>query len=206
MKSLGAKPLALPSPVWVIGSYNSDQRPNIMVVSWGGICCTTPPCVAISMRKTRSTYSNIIEHNAFTINIPSRRHLVETDFAGIVSGINSDKFSTTGLTAVKSSVVDAPFVKEFSLIMECRLIHTFDIGSHTQFIAQILDVKADEAVLGKNGLPTAEKVNPIISSSSDRAYYALGDYLDRACSPGMTLLDNSACEKALDDVPDRSIN
>ncbi len=198
--SLGAKPLALPSPVWVIGSYNSDQRPNIMVVSWGGICCTTPPCVAISMQKTRSTYTNIIEHNAFTISIPSRRHLVETDYAGIVSGINTDKFAATGLTAVRSAIVNAPYVKEFPLILECELLHTIDIGSHTQFIAHILDAKADEAVLGKNGLPTAEKVNPIISSSSDRAYYALGEYLERAYSPGMVLLDNSAYEKAPDAI------
>ena len=188
--SLGAKPLALPSPVWVIGSYNSDQRPNIMVVSWGGICCTTPPCVAISMQKTRSTYTNIIEHNAFTISIPSRQHLVETDYAGIVSGINTDKFAATELTAVRSAIVNAPYVQEFPLILECELLHTIDIGSHTQFIARILDVKADEAVLGKNGLPTAEKVNPLISSSSDRAYYALGDYVERAYSPGMILLED----------------
>jgi flavin reductase (DIM6/NTAB) family NADH-FMN oxidoreductase RutF len=191
-RSLGAKPLALPSPVWVIGSYNSALRPNVMVISWGGICCTTPPCVAISLQKTRSTYANIIEHSAFTINIPSRRHLAETDYVGIVSGINTDKFSATGLTAVKSKVVNAPYVKEFPLIMECELIHTINIGSHTQFIAQILDVKADEAVLGKNGLPTADKVNPIISSASDRAYYALGEYLERAYSPGISLLDNTA--------------
>lgn len=188
--SLGAKPLALPSPVWVIGSYNSDQRPNIMVVSWGGICCTTPPCVAISMQKTRSTYTNIIEHNAFTISIPSRQHLVETDYAGIVSGINTDKFAATELTAVRSAIVNAPYVKEFPLILECELLHTIDIGSHTQFIARIRDVKADEAVLGKNGLPTAEKVNPLISSASDRAYYALGDYVERAYSPGMILLED----------------
>ncbi|MDD2849029.1 MAG: flavin reductase family protein [Desulfuromonadaceae bacterium] len=204
-KSLGAKPLALPSPVWVIGSYNSAQRPNIMVISWGGICCTTPPCVAISIQKTRSTYANIIEHNAFTINIPSRRHLAETDYAGIVSGINTDKFSVTGLTAVKSEMVNAPYVKEFPLIMECELLHTIDIGSHTQFIAQICDVKADEAVLGKNGMPTADKVNPIISSASERAYYALGDYLERAYSPGMVLLGNPTDKKTLDAItPDET--
>ena len=201
-RSLGAKPLALPSPVWVIGSYNSSQRPNIMVISWGGICCTNPPCVAISIRKSRSTYANIMEHSAFTINIPSSRHLVETDFIGIVSGANSDKFSVTGLTAVKSGIVNDPYVKEFPLVMECELLHTIDIGSHTQFIAQIIDVKADESVLGKDGLPAAEKVNPIISSASDKAYYALGEYLEQAHSPGMALLDDSACKKTPDSIPD----
>jgi len=188
-QSLGAKPLALPSPVWVIGTYSSDGQPNIMVVSWGGICCTAPPCVAISLRKTRLTYTNIIESNAFTLNVPSQQYLVETDYLGMVSGIDADKFSVTGLTAVRSEMVNAPYVKEFPLVMECRVLQSIDIGSHTQFIGQIVDVKSDDAVLGNNGLPVAEKVNPLISSACDRAYYALGDRLQQAYSPGMSLLN-----------------
>lgn len=196
-RSLGAKPLALPSPVWVVGSYDSTGQPNIMVLSWGGTCCTTPPCVAIAVQHTRSTHANIIERKAFTINIPSRRYLIETDYTGIVSGTNVDKFSATGLTAIKSERVNAPYVEEFPLVMECRLLHAIDIGSHTQFIGQILDVKADEVVLGENGLPVAEKVDPIISSASDRAYYALGDYLEQAYSPGMALTDETGHESII---------
>lgn len=194
-KSLGAKALALPSPVWVVGSYGPDGQPNIMVVSWGGICCTTPPCVGISLRKTRLTYANIIERNAFTINVPSKRYLVETDYVGSVTGLNADKFSVTGLTAVKSEIVDAPYVNEFPLVMECKLLHVIDIGSHTQFIGQILDVKADEMVLGENGLPVAEKIYPIISSASDRAYYSLGEYLEHAHTPGRLLLESDSCAR-----------
>jgi flavin reductase (DIM6/NTAB) family NADH-FMN oxidoreductase RutF len=188
-KSLGAKPLALPSPVWVVGSYGTDGQPNIMVVAWGGICSAEPPCVAISVQQSRLTYTNIMECKAFTINIPSRQHLVQTDYIGIVSGKNADKFSVAGLTPVRSQVVNAPYVQEFPVVLECKLLHTMELGLHTQFIGQILDVKADEIVLGNNGLPVTAKVNPIISSAPDRAYYALGEYLKQAYSAGLTLVD-----------------
>jgi len=188
--SLGPEPLALPSPVWVVGSYGANEQPNIMVVAWGGICCTDPPCVAISIKKTRSTYANIIEHNAFTISIPSKQYLIETDYVGIVSGLTTDKFSTSGLTAVKSKVVDAPYVQEFPLILECKLLHALNIGLHTQFIGLIVDVKAEDFVIGDNGFPIAEKIDPIISSSSEKAYYSLGAYLDQAYLPGGVLLEH----------------
>ena len=84
--SLGCKPLAIPSPVWVIGSYGSCAQPNIMVASWGSICCTTPACVAVSLKVSRATYANIVEHQAFTVSVPSRDFLFETDFIGNVSG------------------------------------------------------------------------------------------------------------------------
>lgn len=187
-KSLGAKSLALPSPVWVVGSYGTDGQPNIMVAAWGGICSTEPPCIAISLQKSRLTYTNIMECKAFTINIPSKQHLNQTDYLGIVSGKNVDKFSVTGLTPVRSTVVNAPYVKEFSLVLECKLSHTMELGSHTQFIGQIVDIKTDEIVLGGNGLPITWKVNPIISSAADRAYYALGEYLGQAYSIGSSLL------------------
>jgi len=187
-KSLGAKPLALPSPVWVVGSYGTDGQPNIMVVAWGGICSTEPPCVAISLQKSRLTYTNIMECKAFTINIPSKQHLALTDYIGIVSGRNVDKFSATGLTPVRSGIVNAPYVQEFSLVLECKVLHTMELGLHTQFIGQIFDVKADEVVLGSNELPIAWQVSPLIASAPDRAYYALGEYLGQAYSAGATLV------------------
>jgi len=130
-----------------------------------------------------------MESNAFTLNVPSPQYLVETDYLGMVSGIDADKFSVSGLTAVRSELVNAPYVKEFQLIMECRVIQSVDIGSHTQFIGQIVDVKSDDAVLGDDGFPVAEKVNPIISSACNRSYFALGDFLAKTYSPGMELLN-----------------
>jgi flavin reductase (DIM6/NTAB) family NADH-FMN oxidoreductase RutF len=187
-KSLGAKALALPSPVWVVGSYGSDGQPNAMVVAWGGICCAEPPCVAISLQRTRLTHANISQCDAFTISVPSKDYLAEVDFLGIASGKNTDKFLATGLTPVRSEVVNAPYVKEFPLILECKVRHVIELGLHTQFIGEIIDVKAEEAVLDNNGWPVTEKVNSIISSACNRSYYALGEYLGKAYSSGLSVL------------------
>jgi len=189
-KSLGAQALALPSPVWVIGSYDGSGHPNIMVAAWASICSSEPPCVAISLQKSRLTYANIMDCQAFTINIPSSQQLTQTDYIGMVSGRNADKFVVAGLTPIHSRVVNAPYIKEFSLVLECQLLHTIELGLHTQFIGQIIDVKADESVIADTNLPNIEKVNPLISSASDRAYYALGEFLGKAYSIGSTLLKN----------------
>lgn len=186
--SLGARALALPSPVWVVGSYGANGQPNLMVVAWASICSSTPPCVAISVRKSRSTYANILEHRAFTINIPSRNLLVQTDYVGTVSGAQADKFAIAGLTAVRSELVDAPYVKDFPLVLECTLQQLVELGSHTQFIGRVVDVKAEESVLGANGLPVAGKVSPLLSSASERAYYVLGEFLDRTGCPAEHLI------------------
>jgi len=131
-----------------------------------------------------------MECKAFTINIPSQQQLIQTDYIGMVSGRNADKFIVTGLTPIQSLAVNAPYIKEFSLVLECQLLHTMELGLHTQFIGQIIDVKADESVIGDTNLPDIEKVNPLISSASDRAYYALGKFLGKAYSIGSTLLKN----------------
>jgi flavin reductase (DIM6/NTAB) family NADH-FMN oxidoreductase RutF len=169
-KSLGPKTLLFPAPVWVVGTYNKDGKPNVMTIAWGGICCSKPPCVAISLRKATYSYGNIVERNAFTVNVPSEAHAKDADYFGLVSGKDVDKFSVTGLTSVKSDLVDAPYLKEFPLILECKVIHIFEIGLHTQFIGEILDVKADESVLGEKGLPDIEKVRPIVFSPERRIH------------------------------------
>jgi len=186
-KSIGAHTFALPAPVWVVGTYGEDKKPNIMTVAWGGICCSVPPCVTISLQKHRATYKNIFENKAFTINIPSQQQVIEADYVGIISGKDEDKFTATGLTPISSQVVNAPYIQEFPLILECRLLHTLEIGIHTQFIGEIIDVKAEEKVLGENGLPLLSKVNPPIFSPSEGAYYEVGDYVGKSYSIGLAL-------------------
>ncbi|SDE70843.1 flavin reductase family protein [Sporomusa acidovorans] len=189
-KSLGTKVVAMPSPVWVVGSYDDSGKPNMMTVAWGGIVCSTPPCIAISLRKSRLTYTNILMQKAFTINIPSVRHVAEADYIGLASGKDTDKFAATGLTPLKSDKVNAPYIKEFPLTFECKLLHTIELGAHTQFIGQIIGVKADEEILDHNGMPIVSLVKPLISCASDRAYYAFGEYLGQVYSMGVTLRDS----------------
>ena len=183
-KSLGARTLVSPTPVWVIGSYDKDSKPNVMTAAWVGICCSKPPSVAISLRKATYTYSNIVERKAFTVNIPSEKYVREADYFGIASGKDVDKFLATGLTPVKSELVDAPYVQEFPLVLECKVTHTIEIGLHTQFIGEILDVKIDEAMLGEKGLPDIEKIKPFLFSPEVRTYHKVGEYLGQAFSIG----------------------
>ncbi|UCE18118.1 MAG: flavin reductase family protein [Gemmatimonadota bacterium] len=183
-KSVEVKTIVFPTPVFIVGTYDEESKPNVMTVAWGGLCCSDPPCIALSLRKATYSYGNIVEREAFTVNIPSEAHVKEADYFGITSGRKKDKFSTTGLTPVKSDLVDAPYVKEFPLILECQLLHTLELGLHTQFIGKIMDVKADETVLDEAGLPDIKKVNPIAFSPGNRIYYKIGEFLAQAFSIG----------------------
>lgn len=183
-KSLGAKTIVFPAPAFVIGTYDKSGKPNATTVAWGGICCSEPPCVSISLREATYTYGNILERKAFTVNIPSEQYIKEVDYFGIVSGRTEDKLSSAGFTPVKSELVDAPYIKEFPLILECNLLQSVKIGLHTLFIGQIKDVKADEEVLVKGAFPDIEKVKPLIFNTANRTYYAVGKYLGNAFSIG----------------------
>ncbi|MBN2041487.1 MAG: flavin reductase family protein [Spirochaetes bacterium] len=183
-KSFGAKIIVLSAPVWCVGSYDSENRPNVMTVAWGGVCCSSPPCVTISIREATYSYHNIMEREAYTVSIPSGNHIKEADYFGIVSGKDTDKFKETGLTPVRSEIVDAPYVDEFPLIIECKVIHSYKIGSHTQFIGEIIDIKADESILDENDQIDPEKIHPVTFAPVLRRYFAKGSYLGRGFEIG----------------------
>ena len=186
-KSLGARTLAQPAPVWVVGSYDAQGKPNMMTIAWGGICCSQPPCIAVSVRKVTYTYGNLIERKAFTVNIPSTELIKEADYVGTVSGKNVDKFAMTGLTPIRSELVDAPYVKEFPVVIECKLLHIVEIGQHTQFVGEILDVKADAKVLDDKGELDVEKLRPFFFAPEANAYYGTGKRLGDAFSIGQAV-------------------
>ena len=121
-----------------------------------------------------------MERKAFTVNIPGEEHVAEADLFGTASGRDVDKFAVTGLTPVRSKLVDAPYVAEFSLVLECNVIHTLEIGLHTQFIGEIMDVKADEASVTERNTPDIELVNPFVYSPRNRTYNAVGRPLGKA--------------------------
>ncbi len=183
-KSIGAKTIIFPTPVLVIGTYDTHNKPNLMTVAWGGICCSAPPCVAISLRKATYTYNNIMEKKAFTINILSEDMVKNADYYGIVSGKNEDKFLRTNITPVKSDLIDAPYGKEFPFVLECRLLKSLEIGLHTQFIGEILDVKAEESILDKSSLPDMERLKPFSFDPATRNYFRTGKMLAKGFSIG----------------------
>jgi flavin reductase (DIM6/NTAB) family NADH-FMN oxidoreductase RutF len=183
-KSLGAKCIVYPTPVFIVATYDAGGKPNAMAASWGGICCSQPAAVGVSLRKATYTYSAIIERKAFTVNIACEKYAKEADYFGIATGADEDKFAKTGLTPVKSDIVDAPYIEEFPLSLECRVIHVIEIGLHTQFIGEIMDVKADEDILDERGMPLIKKVRPITCSPTDREYFGMGESVGKAWSIG----------------------
>jgi flavin reductase (DIM6/NTAB) family NADH-FMN oxidoreductase RutF len=183
-KSLGSKTIVYPTPVFIVGTYDKAGKPNVMAVAWGSICCSKPFCVSIALRKATYTYNNVLEQKAFTVSIASQDHVKEVDYFGIASGRNANKFEDTGLTPVKSELVNAPYVKEFPLILECKLVHTHELGLHTLFVGEVLDVKIDEDCLREDGNPDFTKINPIAYAPLIREYYAAGEFLGKAFSIG----------------------
>ena len=183
-KSLGAKTILYPTPVLVVGSYDADGKANIMTAAWGGVACSKPPCVAVSMRAATASHGNVMARKAFTISLPGEANAAQADYAGIVSGRDHDKFAEMGLTAVASDLVDAPYVGEFPLVLECKVVAVHELGLHTQFIGEILDVKADESVLTAAGGIDLEQLKPILYAIDARSYYGIGDLVGKAYTIG----------------------
>jgi flavin reductase (DIM6/NTAB) family NADH-FMN oxidoreductase RutF len=183
-KSFGPRTLIFPTPLWCIGSYDVNGNPNIMTVAWGGICCSDPPCVTVSLREAAYTYHNIIDRKSYTISLPSEEYVKHADYFGISSGRDTDKFRDTGLTPETAEFVDAPFVKEFPLILECILIHYHKIGSHTHFIGEILDVKIEDSLLTPDGNPDIKKIKPLIFYPGIREYFSTGKFIGKGFDIG----------------------
>jgi flavin reductase (DIM6/NTAB) family NADH-FMN oxidoreductase RutF len=187
-QSLGAKTLIYPTPVLVVGSYHANGRPNVMTAAWGGIACSKPPCVSVSLRAATATHGNIVARKAFTISLPNGAQVAAADYFGLVSGRKVDKFAATGLTPVRSALVDAPYVAEFPLIVECEVTAVHELGLHTQFIGEVKDVKIDEACLNDDGHIDVGKLDPLAFAPDTGAYFALGALVGRAYSVGKTLI------------------
>jgi flavin reductase (DIM6/NTAB) family NADH-FMN oxidoreductase RutF len=184
-QSLGAKPLVYPTPVFVVGTYDPQDKPNVMTAAWGGICCSRPLSVAVSLRQTTLTYGNLIARKAFTISIPSEEHVKIVDYIGMISGRDVDKFAAAKLTPVRSSLVDAPYVQEFPLVIECKLAQTIELGSHTLFVGEVLDVKVEESArLGPHGTADIKQIRPLLFMPDTQAYYGLGIFIAKAFSVG----------------------
>ncbi|WP_439182843.1 flavin reductase [Carboxylicivirga taeanensis] len=174
-RSVGAKGHIMPKPALVIGSYAADGTPNIMTAAWAGIVNSDPMSVGVSIRATRKSYENIMATKAFTINVPSAKYVAHMDYAGHVSGYDEDKFKKLGLTAVQGTHVNAPYIGEFPIVIECEVTETIDLGSHTQFVGKIIDTKVDAQLIKANGHIDIERMQPVIYSQS--YYYGYGQPL-----------------------------
>ena len=182
-RSFGPSTVAFPTPVFIVGSYDDKGEPNIMAVAWGGICCSDPPSVAISLRKSRYSFGNIMKRKAFTISVPQEEFLAESDYSGSVSGKDHDKFREMGLTPVRSELVDAPYVDEFPLIMECRVTGFDDIGIHTRITGEVVGVKIEENILDGERIDM-ETFRPFIYLPQTGSYRLLGEEIGKGYRAG----------------------
>lgn len=187
-RSIGAQTSVGVHPVLIVGCYDRAGRPNAMAVAWGGICSSKPPAVAVSVRPERYTHEGITAHQAFTVSVPSERYAAEADLFGIASGRDLDKFAATGLTPVRSEKVDACYIGEFPLVLECRLIETVELGAHTQFVGEIVDVMVDEDCLGENGKPMLDRLRPFLYDAFGFGYFGVGDGVGTGFSSGRRFL------------------
>lgn len=184
MYSLGARPFVLPAPVFLVGTYDHDGTPNLMTAAWGGICASQPPAAAVSVRKTRWTHHAILHRKGFTLNLPGRDMATRVDFAGMHSGRDTDIFASLGFTPGVAEHVDAPCVEECPVVLELSLIRHMDLGSHTQFIGEIMDVKIREDCLREDGLPDPARIDPLLYAPLADEYWSLGTFTARAHSAG----------------------
>lgn len=186
MRSLDLKEstVLIPMPVYIVGTYDATGRPNVMTAAWGSRCSRKPPSVEVFVGKGATTHGNILARQAFTVSLAYERYVREVDYFGLVHGRAVDKFAATGLTPVKSDRVDAPYVGEFPLVLECVLRHTSETGSNTRFVGEILGIQASEDALDEEGNLDITRIRPVLLAPSNRTYVGVGEFLGRPFSIG----------------------
>ncbi|MDR1299016.1 MAG: flavin reductase family protein, partial [Oscillospiraceae bacterium] len=168
----------------VIGTYDSTGAPNGVTLAWSGIVSSGPASIGISVRPGRYSYKNLMERSAFTVNFAPERYLAEMDYFGLASGRDVNKFEKTGLTAVRGDAVDAPYIKEFPVNVECEVTHTLELGAHTLFIGEIRGVKADEEILDASGRIDIHAAGILTFDMTSGSYLLPGSSVGKAFSAG----------------------
>lgn len=138
-----------PLPAVLVGCGDSPETWNLITVSWVGTICTNPAMCYISVRPERHSYGLLRRTGEFVINLTTEEMARATDWCGVKSGSEYDKFRETGLTPVRGAMVSAPVVEESPLSIECRVVEIKELGSHHMFIAEVVNVQADDRFIDK---------------------------------------------------------
>ena len=183
-KNFGAKAAMYPMPVLIVATYGKDGTPNAMNAAWGGITEANELTICIS--EDHKTTENILARGAFTVSMADEAHVAACDYVGMVSG-NSvpDKMEKAGFTVFASEFVDAPIIAELPMAVECRL-KSYDAET-CRLVGEIVNVSADESVLGENGKVDPARLRPITYDPMNHKYIALGEIVGNAFSDGLKL-------------------
>lgn len=161
-----------PVPAVLVSVADSQGRANVLTVAWAGTVCSNPPMVSISVRPERYSYHCIEETGEFVINLTTRKLAFATDYCGVKSGRDEDKFENMHLTPLKAKQVCAPLIAESPVSLECRVKQTLALGSHTMFVAEVVSVSIDEAYLDSDNRFHLDRAEPIVYSHG--TYFDLG--------------------------------
>ncbi len=164
--------LAPVPPVLVSCGGAGEWKPNLITIAWAGTVCSDPPMLSISVRPERYSYALLKGLGEFVVNLPGAAQARAVDWCGVASGREHDKFAKSGLTPLPSLKVRPPGVAECPVNLECRVTQTLELGSHTLFLAEILAVQVDAALVEPGGRLALEKAGLIAYAHGH--YFALG--------------------------------
>lgn len=164
-----------PLPAVMVSCQRPGEKPNIITVAWTGTVCSSPAMVSISVRPERYSYDIIKETGEFVINLTTEALVHATDYCGVRSGKDVDKFQEMKLTAGKSVHVAAPYIEESPVNIECRVKEILELGSHHMFVAEVLGVDVDDSYLDENGKFRLNEAKPMVYSHGE--YFGLGKKL-----------------------------
>ena len=168
--------MVYPLPAIMV-SCGTMEEANIITIAWTGTICTNPAMTYISVRPERYSYEMIKKTGEFVINLTTKELAFATDWCGVRSGVQYDKFKEMQLTKEKCNFVSCPMIKESPVSIECRVKEIKELGSHHMFLAEVLAVNADGKYLDENGKFCLEKCDLITYSHGQ--YYALGENLGK---------------------------
>ena len=167
-----------PLPAVLVSCGAVPEEYNLLTVAWTGTVCTDPPMCYVSVRPERHSYGIIRRTGEFVINLTTADLARATDWCGVRSGRDGDKFAQMGLTPGRASVVAAPTVEEAPLSIECRVRQIIPLGTHDMFLAEVVAVLADDRYIDPaTGRFALEQARPIVYMYG--AYYELGRMIDR---------------------------
>ncbi len=161
-----------PLPVVLVSVTDGQGHDNLITVAWTGTVCSDPPMLSISVRRERYSYGMLQATGEFVVNLTTEKLARATDFCGVRSGRDVDKFACLGLTKEKASQVEAPLLAESPVNIECRVTEQKALGSHDLFLAKVLCVHADEAYMDAAGRFDLARAKPIVYDHG--SYYGLG--------------------------------
>jgi flavin reductase (DIM6/NTAB) family NADH-FMN oxidoreductase RutF len=162
MSKLNFKPGTMLNPVpAVMVSCGTEEEHNIITVAWTGIVNSEPPMTYVSVRKQRHSHDMIAKTGEFVINMTTEKLAFATDYCGVRSGRDVDKFKEQNLTPVKGEKVNCPVIKESPVNLECKVVEVHEYGSHDMFVAEIVNVQVDEELMDERGRIRLDQAGPL---------------------------------------------